>query len=108
MPDWRDEPELDMQVIATLVNAVGQAVFDGMKVQFVSDLTGLANACEDALGKGDMVAAKAAAHALKGAASNIGLVRLSALAAQVEQGNTESSHALETELETAIRSLNAA
>lgn len=108
MSDWREKPEIDQQTINTLVGAVGEAVFRDMRGQFVADLTSLARAYGHARASGDDGEARATAHALKGASSNIGLVRLSALAAALEAGQTGDEACLDGELQTAITRLNEA
>lgn len=108
MSDWREKPEIDQQTISTLVGAVGEAVFRDMRSQFVADLTALTQAYGRARTSGDDSEARTTAHALKGASSNIGLFRLSALAAALEAGQTGDAACLDGELQTAITRLNEA
>lgn len=108
MSDWRSQPELDMVAISALVVAVGKPVLDDMKGQFVADLERLVSAYSDAHGAENPDEARSTAHALKGAASNIGLKRLAALAAELEQGQVEDADALPDVLQSAIRHLQAA
>lgn len=88
MSDWRNTPEMDPEVVNTLVSAVGKDAFAAMKVQFVEDLRSLYTAYEAAHANQDSEAARQTAHALKGAAVNIGLKQLGALAAALEAGET--------------------
>lgn len=105
MSDWREKPEIETQTVSTLVNAVGEGVFRDMRRQFVADLTSLAQRYARARTDGDDAEARAAAHALKGAASNIGLMRLSALAGRLEAGETGEAGYLDDQLQTAIARL---
>ena len=108
MSDWQGQPELDMVAVSTLVAAVGKPVFDDMKGQFVSDLERLVSEYGEARARNDSEEAKALAHALKGAASNIGLKRLSALAADQERGELGDAAALPDVLDVSVRHLQAA
>jgi HPt (histidine-containing phosphotransfer) domain-containing protein len=108
MSDWRDKPEIETQTISTLVNAVGVSVFRDMSKQFVADLVSLAARYRQARERGDEADARANAHALKGAASNIGLLRLAALASRLEAGETGEAVHLDAELETALARLDEA
>ena len=108
MSDWQGQPELDMVAVSTLVAAVGKPVFDDMKGQFVSDLERLVASYGEAHARSDFEEARALAHALKGAASNIGLKRLAALAADLERGDLEDAGALPGVLDVSIRHLQAA
>ncbi|WP_203291347.1 Hpt domain-containing protein [Maricaulis parjimensis] len=108
MSEWQDQPELDMAAVSTLVAAVGKPVFDDMKGQFVADLSRLVETYGTAHSGGDDGEARAMAHALKGAASNIGLKRLAALAAELERGNDQHAAELTAVLEGSVRQLEAA
>ncbi|WP_295691222.1 Hpt domain-containing protein [uncultured Maricaulis sp.] len=108
MSDWRTQPEIDPLIIQTLVNAVGVEVFAGMKDQFVTDLRSLGQAYYEALANSDEDQAKASAHALKGAASNIGLVQLSQIAAELERDASDPGAALTEVLDRSISRLESA
>ncbi len=108
MSDWQGQPELDLVAVSNLVAAVGKPVFDDMKGQFVSDLERLVAGYGEARARADDAEARALAHALKGAASNIGLKRLSALAANLERGDAADADALPDVLDVSIRHLQAA
>jgi HPt (histidine-containing phosphotransfer) domain-containing protein len=108
MSDWQTRPELDTTTVSTLVSAVGKPVFDDMKTQFVADLERLGREYAEALARQDGAEARSIAHALKGAASNIGLMRLGALAAELEKGNDAFAAHLETVLDSAVSQLMAA
>ena len=94
MNTWQDHPAIDLAMVRTLVNAVGFDAFDGMRGQFVDDLKSL------------VVAYKA--HALKGAAGNIGLVRLSMIASALEKDPTDPGRDLDIILDESIAHLVAA
>lgn len=108
MSDWREKPEIDTQTVSTLVGAVGESVFREMREQFVTDLTSLTASYARARAAGNDAEAQAAAHALKGAASNIGLLRLAALASRLESGETGDAAHLDAELGTALVRLEGA
>lgn len=108
MSDWQTRPELDTTTVSTLVSAVGKPVFDDMKTQFVADLERLGREYAEARARQDEAEARSVAHALKGAASNIGLMRLGALAAELEQGNAELAGQLAPVLDSAVGKLMAA
>jgi len=108
MSDWQTRPELDPTTVSTLVSAVGKPVFDDMKTQFVADLERLGREYAEARARQDEAEARSVAHALKGAASNIGLMRLGALAAELEQGNAELAGQLVPVLDSAVGKLMAA
>ncbi len=105
MSDWRNQPEIDPNIIQALTNAVGAEAFAGMRDQFVSDLRSLARAYQEALANSDEDQAKASAHALKGAAANIGLVQLSQIAAELERDAHDPGEALNAVLDRSISSL---
>ena len=102
MSDWREKPEIDTVAIQALVGAVGETVFRDMRVQFIADLKRLVETYWAALDRGEPAEARATAHALKGAAANIGLTRLSALASELEANGDQASDALNAELDVAI------
>lgn len=108
LSDWNEHPEIDTTIIRTLVDAVGMEAFSGMRAQFVSDLRSLVQAYHDAFARSDLAEARASAHALKGAASNIGLVRLGALAGSLEREATDPGSDLDTILDTSIARLEEA
>ncbi|WP_300531169.1 Hpt domain-containing protein [Maricaulis sp.] len=102
MSDWRSKPDLDDQIVSTLIAAVGSDAFVEMRGQFIDDLKNLRHAYKEEAGRGDTGSASQTAHALKGAAANIGLVRLSSLAAILEAGDTAAAVDLDTVFEAAV------
>lgn len=108
MSDWQGKPEIDTAAVQALVGAVGENVFRDMRVQFEADLRRLVETYWIAVDRGDLADARATAHALKGAAANIGLMRLSALAAELEAHGDAAKDALDAELEVAVTRLNEA
>jgi len=108
MSNWEQVPELDEAIVSTLVAAVGQDAFAAMKGQFIEDLRALCLAYQAAYEACDEAAAKSTAHALKGAASNIGLARLGALAARLEGGETVDNESLSGVFESSIERLRGA
>lgn len=106
LSDWNEYPEIDLTIIRALIDAVGIETFSSMRAQFVADLRSLAQAYHEAFARSDLAAASASAHALKGAAANIGLVRLSAIAGSFEQEATDPGPSLDTILDMSIASLN--
>ena len=108
MTDWQSQPELDGTTVSTLVAAVGAEAFNAMKQQFIDDLESLATRYLAAEERGDDAEAKACAHALKGAAANIGLQRLSALAASLESGDQAQAEALRPVLSASVDQLRQA
>lgn len=107
MSDWRDQPEFDSSVVRTLIDAVGADAFAPMRKQFVTDLKTLGQSCQEALSRGDVEEMKSTAHALKGAAANIGLARLSAVAKHLEKGEVEVGPELVGVLDRSIECLEA-
>jgi len=105
MENWRKHPEFDDQTVRALKSAVGDEAFESMKIQFRDDLEKLRLAYSEAHGKADANAARETAHALKGAASNIGLMRLGALAANLEGGEKEDVGELDATFDSAIECL---
>jgi len=105
MENWRNHPEFDDQTVQALKSAVGDDAFDAMKIQFREDLEKLRLSYAEACGKADAEAARETAHALKGAASNIGLMRLGALAAKLERGAKEDVGELDATFVSAIECL---
>ena len=75
--DWRQQTVIDTVTIDALVAAGGPEVFDQLKAQFAADLRSLTAACHDAGCAGNQALVREKAHALRGAALNIGLLRLS-------------------------------
>lgn len=84
MSDWTDKPEMDRTTIGVLRTAIGDAAFTEMRGKFVEDLQNLHQRYGEAVASGDTQAQRETAHALKGAAANIGLQKLAALAACLE------------------------
>lgn len=107
MADWQSAPEMDETIVTTLVDAVGAETFSAMKGQFIEDLKSLLIAYEAAVAASDDKAARETAHALKGAASNIGLARLGALAACLEAGDRSDDAQLNTVFEASVERLAA-
>ena len=68
MSDWRSAPEMDPEVINTLIAAVGKEAFSAMKQQLIDDLRSLYGAYSEAHANHDSETARQTAHALKGAA----------------------------------------
>jgi HPt (histidine-containing phosphotransfer) domain-containing protein len=87
MAEWENLPELDETIISALKSAVGDEAFVGMAALFEDDLGKLCLAYREARNKESTDGSREVAHAIKGAAANIGLVRLSALAADMERGD---------------------
>ena len=108
MNTWQDHPAIDLAMVRTLVNAVGFDAFDDMRGQFVDDLKSLVVAYKAACARSDPDEARAAAHALKGAAGNIGLVRLSMIASALEKDPTDPGRDLDIILDESIAHLLAA
>jgi HPt (histidine-containing phosphotransfer) domain-containing protein len=108
MSDWRNKPEIDSAAVQALVGAVGESVFRDMSVQFAADLRRLVDTYWAAMDRGERPDAHATAHALKGAAANIGLTRLAAVAAALEQDDNAARDALNAELEVALTRLTEA
>jgi len=88
MQDWRDAPEIDTSAIDALVGAVGPEAFAGLKGQFVADLKVLAGALLEAGRADNPGLVREKAHALRGVALNVGLLRLGHLAGALERGDT--------------------
>lgn len=108
MSDWQNVPELDVSIISTLKGAIGDAAFAGMSGQFAEDLSNLCTAFNEARARESVDAAREAAHAIKGAAANIGLARLSALAADMESGDHSDADRLAEVFGSAIEKLRTA
>ena len=108
MDNWRDRPEFDDQTANALKAAVGSDAYAGMTVQFCEDLERLWACLTEARERADDEVTRETAHALKGAASNIGLVRLGALAAAIEIGNTDDTHELDEVFNSALDHLKRA
>lgn len=105
MADWQSVPEMDEAIVSTLVEAVGADAFAAMKGQFIDDLKSLFLAYQAASSANDAQAARETAHALKGAASNIGLSRLGALAARLEAGESDEDGNLEPVFNASVQRL---
>jgi HPt (histidine-containing phosphotransfer) domain-containing protein len=105
MDNWQDRPEFDNATIGALKSAVGEDAFAVMKVQFREDLERLRTAFLEARDKADPDATRETAHALKGAASNIGLMRLGALAADIETNPSADSGDFVATFDSAIEIL---
>ena len=108
MTDWRNAPEMDPEVINTLISAVGAEAFSAMKQQFIDDLRSLYAAYSEALSNQDDEGARQTAHALKGAAVNIGLRQLGALAAALEEGKSSEADHLGPVFQVSVDRLEAA
>tara|TARA_R110000868_G_scaffold6550_2_gene36973 strand:- start:43960 stop:44337 length:378 start_codon:yes stop_codon:yes gene_type:complete len=104
---WREAVELETRTIDSLISAVGPEVFASLKTDFVVDLRGQSVAYRGARSAGDDVLASESAHALRGAALNIGLYRLGGLAAELEGGERKDEDLLEEVLETSLARLMA-
>lgn len=83
---WRDYPQIDTAMVAVLVASVGLDSFTSLKTLFAEELQRLAAAHRQARLKSDEPAARDAAHALRGAALNVGLTQLGQLAGRLERG----------------------
>lgn len=105
MNNWQDCPEYDGATVGALKQAVGEDAFAVMKVQFREDLERLRSAFLDARENADTDATRETAHALKGAASNIGLMRLGALAGDFELDPTADSSEFVNTFDSAIEHL---
>jgi HPt (histidine-containing phosphotransfer) domain-containing protein len=103
---WRNEAEMDRGVIDALKGVVGDEAFAEMTKQFAVDLERLHQAYISARACSDDRAAREAAHAIKGAASNIGLARLGMLAGLLESGNVDDEIELDPVFESALKHLN--
>jgi HPt (histidine-containing phosphotransfer) domain-containing protein len=108
MDNWRDRPEFDDQTATALKAAVGSDVYAGMTVQFCEDLERLWASLIEACDNADSETTRETAHALKGAALNIGLMRLGALVAAIEMGNFEDKHELDAVFSSALDHLKGA
>lgn len=105
---WREAVELETRTIDGLIAAVGLEVLSSLKTDFAADLRGQSVAYRGARTAGDDVLASESAHALRGAALNIGLCRLGGLAAELERGERRDEHLLDEVLETSLARLMAA
>jgi HPt (histidine-containing phosphotransfer) domain-containing protein len=105
MDNWHDRPEFDGATVCALKNAVGDDAFAVMKVQFREDLERLRTAFLEARDNADPTATKETAHALKGAASNIGLMRLGALVGGFETDPSADSGDFVATFDSAIEHL---
>lgn len=105
--DWRTCQHIDAAMLDTLVAAVGPDTFVVLKTQFAEDLQTQAVAYLQAQHEGDDPAARQAAHALRGAALNIGLTQLGHLAGALERGEHGDEGELPGVLTVSISSLMA-
>ncbi|WP_339743778.1 Hpt domain-containing protein [uncultured Maricaulis sp.] len=105
--DWRTCPKVDTSIVGALVAAVGPDTFAALKTQFAEDLQAQATAHLQARHDGDDPAAHQAAHALRGAALNIGLTQLGHLAGALERGERGDEGELPGVLTVSISSLMA-
>ncbi len=106
---WRDRPLVNGDIAGTLKAAVGADAFAAMTEQFAADIESLVGQLKSNLASGDQQGCRETGHALKGAAANIGLERLSGLAHTFEAGETGDSDALDSVLAesmTAMRTLD--
>ena len=107
MSEAQELPDIDEAIISALVNAVGATAFAEMRSRFVDDLCQQASLLKAACSTGDQDAVREAAHALRGAALNIGLARLADIAGRFEQGEPVNIAHLDAVLETGIDRLGA-
>ena len=105
--DWRTCPEVDNGTVSALVAALGAETFADLKTQFAVDLQTQAAAHLQARRDGDGSAARQTAHALRGAALNIGLTRLGHLAGALERGEHGDEDELATVLTRSVSGLMA-
>ncbi|MHA6287662.1 Hpt domain-containing protein [Maricaulis sp. CAU 1757] len=105
MSEWQQQPEINDAIVDGLIGAVGADVFRSMTEQFADDLCSLASKYEQARAGGDRAEAQSAAHALKGAAANIGLQRVSALATHLEAGDMHAADQLKPVLDQSLQRL---
>lgn len=98
--------QLNTDIVNTLKSAVGPEAFAAMAEQFAADLRNLEQNYVAARASQDETAARETAHALKGAASNIGLMELGALAADLEAGNTSQEGQLKALLDASLDALS--
>lgn len=106
---WQDQSLINAEIAGTLKAAVGAEAFAAMTEQFADDIESLVARLKSCLDSGDEQGGREAGHALKGAAANIGLQRLSALAHAFEAGEKSDQAALDgllTESLQALRSLD--
>jgi HPt (histidine-containing phosphotransfer) domain-containing protein len=106
MSHWRDEAEMDPGIVDALKGIVGEEAFAEMVEQFEVDLARLYRSYKSARADSDDCAARDAAHAMKGAASNIGLARLGALSGLLEIGLVDDEDQLGPVFKSAIKHLN--
>ncbi|MCA1908951.1 MAG: Hpt domain-containing protein, partial [Magnetospirillum sp.] len=78
-------PLRDMDVVADLSDALGEDSFNRLCQSFHDKLPVYRGDIDDALRSGQPSRVANAAHALKGAAANLGYARLSAAASRLEQ-----------------------
>lgn len=84
---------VDQRKIEELASLLGAEEFDALCERFVRDGRAQLTAFESALARRDDAAARRAAHALKGAAANVGAVGLSQLCQAVEMQSSVEMHA---------------
>ncbi|MBI2242278.1 MAG: response regulator [Magnetospirillum gryphiswaldense] len=80
-----EQPLRDMEIVADLSDALGEDSFNRLCQSFRDKLPKYRGDIEGALESGQAPAVATAAHALKGAAANLGYARLSAAASRLEQ-----------------------
>ena len=105
---WLAAAELDAATINGLIAALGVEVFSSLKADFEADLRKQRVAYQDARTAGNDRLASESAHALRGAALNIGLSRLGALAGELENGDRADEARLDEVLESSLACLFAA
>ena len=98
--------QLNIDIVNTLRSAVGADAFAAMAEQFATDLRNLEQSYAAARASQNETAARETAHALKGAASNIGLTELGALAANLEAGDTSQEGELKALLDASLDALS--
>ncbi|MGE5599322.1 MAG: Hpt domain-containing protein, partial [Bacteroidota bacterium] len=84
-PGESDEPPIDREAQADLCDALGEDGFRHLVATFLGDLPPRLDELRSALAAGDGKGAAAIAHALKGAAANLGYRGLAAEAGRLEQ-----------------------
>lgn len=81
---WQAMTTIDTSMLNILKTSLGESGFSACCDEFVVELNRLVEAYQKLRDEGDDSSACETAHALKGAAMNIGLMRLGQLAAQFE------------------------
>lgn len=88
-------PLRDLDVVADLSDALGEESFTRLCQSFIDKLPVYRGDIDDALRSGQPNRVAGAAHALKGAAANLGYARLSAAASRLEQAAKTGQGALD-------------